>query len=66
MNRAVVGVILNLAVSAVLTLALRAARVPAGADETLRDQYTDDPVDAPEPAPAGAMMGSEVPRADLP
>src|SRR6266487_598436 len=61
-----VAVILNLAVSAVLTLALRAARVPAGADETLRDQYTDDPVDAPEPAPAGAMMGSEVPRADLP
>jgi SSS family solute:Na+ symporter len=61
-----VAVILNLAVSAVLTLALRAARVPAGADETLRHQYTDDPVDAPEPAPAGAMMGSEGPRADLP
>jgi SSS family solute:Na+ symporter len=61
-----VAVILNLAVSAVLTLALRAARVPAGADETLRHQYTDDPVDAPEPTPAGAMMGSEGPRADLP
>src|SRR4029077_3443937 len=73
-----VAVILNLAVSAVLTLALqagpapvepRARRAPRGAaaaDETLRRQYTDDPVDAPEPAPAGAMMGSEAPRADLP
>src|SRR5436190_1945473 len=40
------AIILNIAVSAVLTLLLRAARVPAGADETLPRQYTADPVDA--------------------
>ena len=60
------AIILNLAVSVVLTLVLRAARVPAGTDETLPHQYTADPVDAPAPAPAGAVLGSEVPRADLP
>ena len=55
-----VAVILNLAVSAVLTLVLRATRVPAGADETLQPQYTADPVDAPTPAPAAAVLRSEV------
>ena len=60
------AIILNIAVSVILTLVLRAVRVPAGTDETLPHQYTDDPADTPAPAPAGAMMGSEVPRADLP
>jgi SSS family solute:Na+ symporter len=58
------AIILNLAVSAVLTLVLRAARVPAGADETLPRQYTADPVDTPAPAPAAAVLGSEVSRGD--
>ena len=58
------AVILNLVVSAVLTLVLRAARVPAGADETQPRQYTADPVDAPAPAPAAAVLGSEVSRGD--
>jgi len=58
------AVILNLAVSAVLTLVLRATRVPAGTDETLQPQYTADPVDAPTPAPAAAVLGSEVSRGD--
>ncbi|HYX60616.1 MAG TPA: sodium:solute symporter [Streptosporangiaceae bacterium] len=58
------AVILNLAVSAVLTLVLRATRVPAGADETQPRQYTADPVDAPAPAPAAAVLGSEVSRGD--
>jgi SSS family solute:Na+ symporter len=54
------AVILNLAVSAILTLVLRATRVPAGTDETLRRQYTADPVEAPTPAPAAAVLGSDV------
>ena len=58
------AIILNIAVSAVLTLVLRAARVPAGADETVPRQYTADPVDAPGPAPAAAVLESEVPRRD--
>jgi SSS family solute:Na+ symporter len=58
------AIILNIAVSAVLTLVLRATRVPAGTDETLPRQYTADPVDAPAPAPASAVLGSEVPRGD--
>jgi SSS family solute:Na+ symporter len=55
------AIILNILVSAVLTLVLRVARVPGGADETLPRQYTADPVDAPGPAPAAAVLGSEVP-----
>ncbi|MGH3216830.1 MAG: monocarboxylate uptake permease MctP [Trebonia sp.] len=58
------AVILNLAVSAVLTLVLRVTRVPAGTDETLPRQYTADPVDTPAPAGAAAVLGSEVPHGD--
>src|SRR6266568_4126552 len=58
------AIILNIAVSAVLTLLFRVARVPAGTDETLPRQYTADPVDAKAPAPAAAVLGSEVPRGD--
>ncbi len=47
------AVILNLVVAVVLTLVLKAAQVPEGADETLPHQYTADPADAPAPVPAG-------------
>ena len=55
------AIILNLAVSVVLTLVFRAARVPAGADETLPHQDTTDHVEGPALAPAGVALGSEVP-----
>ena len=38
----VTAFVLNLAVSVVLTLVLRAAKVPAGADETVATDYTDE------------------------
>jgi SSS family solute:Na+ symporter len=47
------AVILNLVIAVVLTLVLKAARVPEGTDETLPHQYTADPEDAPARAPAG-------------
>ena len=46
--------VLNLVIAVVLTLILRAARVPEGTDETLPEQYTADPEQAPAPAPAGS------------
>jgi len=46
------AVVLNLVIAVVLTLIMRAARVPEGTDETLPEQYTADPEQAPEPAPA--------------
>jgi solute:Na+ symporter, SSS family len=49
----VTAVILNLVIVVVLTLALKAANVPEGADETLPHQYTADPEQAPAPVPAG-------------
>jgi solute:Na+ symporter, SSS family len=52
------AIILNLAVSVILTLVLRAARVPAGADETLPRQYTADPVEEPALTPAGVGAGA--------
>jgi solute:Na+ symporter, SSS family len=45
--------VLNLVIAVVLTLVLRAARVPEGTDETLPGQYTADPEEAPARAPAG-------------
>jgi SSS family solute:Na+ symporter len=47
------AVILNLAVTVVLTLLMKAAKVPDGADETLPHEYTADPERAPAPVPAG-------------
>jgi solute:Na+ symporter, SSS family len=49
------ALIINLVVSAVLTLIFRAVRLPAGADQTSRADYTADPANgapaaAPEPA----------------
>ena len=54
------AIILNLAVSVILTLLFRVARVPAGADETLPRQYAADPAEGPAEAPAGVRAGSEV------
>ena len=51
------AVILNLVIAVVLTLILRAAKVPEGADETLPHQYTADPDGAPAPARAGVAAG---------
>jgi len=42
----------------ILTVILRAAKVPQGADETLPHQYTADPADAPVPAQSGASFGT--------
>jgi SSS family solute:Na+ symporter len=55
------AIVLNIAVSVILTLVLRAARVPAGTDETLPRQYTADPAEAPALAPAGVHADSKVP-----
>jgi SSS family solute:Na+ symporter len=50
------AVIINLVIAVVLTLILKAVRVPEGADETLPHQYTADPEEAPVPAPAGVGL----------
>jgi SSS family solute:Na+ symporter len=47
------AVIINLVIAVVLTLVLRAGKVPEGTDETLPHQYTADPEDKPARAPAG-------------
>ncbi|MBO0802926.1 MAG: sodium:solute symporter [Nocardiopsaceae bacterium] len=52
------AVIINLVISVVLTLVLRAFKVPAGIDETLPHQYTADPEPAAAPVPAGAGAGA--------
>jgi SSS family solute:Na+ symporter len=60
------AIILNIAVSVILTLIFKAARVPEGVDETLPRQYTADPVEAPVPAPAGVSLGSSGVAGNLP
>jgi SSS family solute:Na+ symporter len=45
------AVVLNLVIAVVLTVVFRAARVPEGVDETLPEQYTADPEQAPAPMP---------------
>ncbi|MGH3267761.1 MAG: monocarboxylate uptake permease MctP [Trebonia sp.] len=52
------AVIINLVIAVVLTLILKAVRVPEGADETLPHQYTADPEEAPVPAPAGVGLAA--------
>jgi solute:Na+ symporter, SSS family len=49
----ITAIIINTVIAVVLTLVLKAARVPEGADETLPHQYTADPKQAPAPVPAG-------------
>jgi SSS family solute:Na+ symporter len=53
------AVIINLVIAVVLTLILKATRVPEGADETLPHQYTADPDAVPAAAPAGVTAGLE-------
>jgi solute:Na+ symporter, SSS family len=53
------AVILNLVIAVVLTLILKATRVPEGTDETLPYQYTADPDAAPAPTPAGVAASLE-------
>jgi solute:Na+ symporter, SSS family len=50
------ALILNVAITVILTLVFRAVRLPEGADETLPQQYTADPADGPAPAPAAAGL----------
>jgi solute:Na+ symporter, SSS family len=57
------AVILNIAISLVLTLILWATRVPAGADETLPQQYTADPASAPAPVTGAPGVGLGIPGA---
>jgi solute:Na+ symporter, SSS family len=59
------AIILNIAVSVILTLVFRAARVPEGADETLPHQYTADPAQVPAPAPAAIGIGTAGAAGDL-
>ncbi len=49
----ITAIIINTVIAVILTLVLRAARVPEGTDETLPHQYTADPKEAPAPVPAG-------------
>ena len=50
------AVLLNIIIAVILTVILRAAKVPQGADETLPHQYTADPAAAP--AHAGVSFGT--------
>jgi SSS family solute:Na+ symporter len=52
------AIVLNVIVSVVLTVILKAVRAPAGTDETLPHQYTADPKEAPVAAPAGVGLTS--------
>jgi len=49
----ITAIIINIVIAVVLTLILKATRVPEGTDETLPHQYTADPEDVPAPVPAG-------------
>jgi len=56
------ALVLNFVVAVVLTLIFRAAKLPAGADETQPAHYTYDPEDgAAAPVPAGAGTGTPAP-----
>ena len=52
------AIIINAAVTVILTLIFKGARVPAGADETRPHEYTADPGEAPAATPAGVGVGS--------
>ena len=52
------AVLLNIAISVVLTVILKLTKVPGGADETLPHQYTADGEVAEAPAPAGVGLGA--------
>jgi solute:Na+ symporter, SSS family len=54
----ITAIIINVVIAVILTLVLRAARVPEGTDETLPHHYTADPKEAPAPVPAGVAAAS--------
>jgi hypothetical protein len=60
------AIIINIAVSVILTLIFKAARIPEGTDETLPQEYQADPGEAPAAAPAGVGVGSIGSAGDLP
>jgi len=60
------AIIVNIAISMILTLIFKAARISEGHDETLPHQYTADPAEAPAAEPAGVSIGSPGVAADLP
>jgi SSS family solute:Na+ symporter len=53
------AVLINLVIAVVLTLILRAVKVPQGADETLPHQYTADPERGPAAVLAGVGAGAD-------
>jgi solute:Na+ symporter, SSS family len=55
----ITALVINAVLAVVLTVVLKAAKAPEGADETLPHQYTADPEQAPAPVPAGVGLGSE-------
>jgi len=55
----ITAIIINAVIAVILTLVLKAARVPEGTDETLPHQYTADPKEAPAPVPAGVGVQLE-------
>jgi SSS family solute:Na+ symporter len=55
------AIIINIAVTVILTLIFKAAQVPEGADETLPHEYKADPVQAQAATPAGVGVGSTGP-----
>jgi len=58
------AVLMNIVISAVLTVIFNATRVPVGTDETLPHQYTADPESAPAPVPASvAASAADAPAA---
>ncbi len=52
------ALIINVVVTVVLTLILKAIKAPEGADETLPHQYTAEAEQVPAPEPAGVGLGS--------
>ena len=52
------AIIINIAVSVILTLIFKAARVPEGTDETLPHEYKTDPPEVPTLAPAGVGVAA--------
>jgi len=60
------AIIINIVVSVILTLVFKAARVPAGTDETLPRDYRADPAEVPAAVPASVRVSSPGSAGDLP
>jgi solute:Na+ symporter, SSS family len=60
------AIIINVAVTVILTLVFKAASVPAGADETRPHEYKADPAEVPAAIRAGVGVGSTGPAGGLP